>query len=360
MERVSQVRSLLTAPEAQKFRESFDEHTVKGALLALMRERGSDPNRPRVNKNEREAKADQPMGRLGYVGLGVHEMAEEVTKVLGRHVGGHEIVHCLYDLQKLGFVTFRTSKNPRLARRRGGDEPPNHGGGNVSGNGIPVNIKLTPRALAMSDEQLSEATYEQEIKERRAEAEASHVAAEVLMNGAMRESAAVAEAEASVALDLEGGAITAKPGHPALVAALMMKEASASVALDRDDEYGTHSMDDGHDHLPAPLDIVEDRSPEQLAADGDLPPFQQATQDLERGLVAEKAYDSLLLARDYPAIWSLLGQESKVMEAVRLLRLANQHEVADLAEEQLQKRTPLEQQVASLIEELTQMGLIRR
>jgi hypothetical protein len=313
---------------------NYPQQSIKGALLELMRESALDANRPRVNPTDAKKAGYKPIKLNGAVGLSVLQLAERLTKKLGRNVPAHDVTHALYDLRAQQLVDFRESKNQAQLRRM---KQSNGSGGSPTkyGGGVPVWIKVTKKTMEMEPERLL-ADIKRDERWQRVD---DHQIVHDLLDEA-RENAVAEEAEASAALDMGGGAITAV--HPPVgddestgqEAEAILREAEASVALDHDEREGTHYLGDGHPHGEA---TVEASTAPELPVTA-IGPIRLPLSKFDLD--------------PYPLIRQLVFAEDNVKFAASLLRAAGQDEVADLAEGELKKRTPLELEVIELVKGL--------
>lgn len=122
-------------------------NTVKNALMRIMYESATDPNRPRVQGGA-SAKSTEPLhnDKHHFVGMSILELSKRATAVMGKHVGQHEVVHALFDLRGQQLVKFHTSKSQGNASRRETDMGAGMGGSTPYG-GIPVRLQLTAKGL---------------------------------------------------------------------------------------------------------------------------------------------------------------------------------------------------------------------
>jgi len=293
---------------------AYNEGSVKSTILALLVERATDLNRPRVNPQEAARRSGTPISaKGGYTGLSVLDIAAEVTRRQGRSVDSHNVTHALYDLRNRGYVKFNTAKSGGAAVRAAGKDSIQSNGSAVSGNGIPVRIQVTKSGMASVG--LVNAEVHTPLSERilpiggdlgarivegiRREVETKLVAEDIINDGrkAMNGSAHIHDVE------VQGG----------------------TPVLNADEQIIAI--------VPDPEPVV--REEPKVAPDD---PVTRVRIDISK----------------YPLISAVRGSEDRVREAIVLLRLAGQNSVADLAEESLSQRTPLELELAALVKEITE------
>jgi len=262
-------------------------NTVKNALMKIMYQSATDPDRPRAGnwKNDPKFK-DVPMDtKAHFVGMSILELSKKATALMAKHVGQHEVVHALFDLRNQQYIKFHTSKSQGNAASRGTDAGAGMGGSTPYG-GIPVRIQMTQKGL---DEGAR-------LMQTRFTPDTMTTPPEGTANG---------------------------HGHTA----------------DVEVEGGTPVVDET----------------ERIVAIVPDPPKETPPIQVKKAIFGE---GSLFTITGYPEVLRASQAEQRIQEASRLLRLAGQDALADMALHELNGRSPLEVEVARLITQLQAEGVL--
>ena len=263
-------------------------NTVKNALMKIMYQSATDPDRPRVQGGA-AAKSTEPLNndRHHFVGMSILELSKKATALMAKHVSQHEVVHALFDLRNQQYIKFHTSKSQGNASSRGTDAGAGMGGSTPYG-GIPVRIQMTQKGL---DEGAR-------LMQTRFTPETMTTPPEGTANGHGHTSD----------VEVEGGTP-------------VVDETERIVALVPDPPKET------------PPIVVK----------------------VKKSLFGE---GSLFTIAGYPEVLRASQAEQRIQEASRLLRLAGQDALADMALHELNGRSPLEVEVARLITQLQAEGVL--
>jgi len=256
-------------------------NTVKNALMKIMYQSATDPDRPRVNPTSNTAGTGPVQNdKHHFVGLSILELSKRATALMDKHVGQHEVVHALFDLRNQQYVKFHTSKSQGNASRRETDMGAGMGGSTPYG-GIPVRLQLTAKGL--------------------------------------EEGARLMRVTITPQTEL---AVQPANGH-------------------------THSADvEVEGGTP-----VVDEAERVVALVPDTPKPEVQVQNIAFAT-------PLFTIRAYPEVIKAAQAEARIQEAVRLLKLAGHDTLADMALAELVNRSPLEAEVARLINQLQTEGIL--